>query len=149
MPEKLMQHRQESYSPRAAKARENNTLEILRSLSQGRSPYEAPQEGSGVQAETPAIPTELPSGGNQVEKSIDYLLSQPPEQMLQYMQAQAFDEEGNFKMPPTPDYWLNVLERINKTDPTKQGRDWRDDAIDRFKKVKTKLDQIKASMGGQ
>ena len=128
-------HQQDAPSPRAMKARESNAYNLIKQIAmerQGEQEKPAKQERSVKQE---AVQQEQP-----MQEFIPY------EQVETDINRMAFDEEGNFKQPPYEGYWLNTLETITKNDPYKQGPDWRDDAIKKFREARAELDQLEASI---
>ena len=137
----------EQVSERAFNARQNNVLQMLESL--------AANKQAEVE-ERPAEPMAPPKGMAPPQESAGQKPMQAPQgqdadllQLQQELRAAAFDEEGNFKAPPVKGYWRMMLERINENDPYKRGRDWRDEAIEKFREAEAALDEAEASSHGR
>lgn len=137
----------------AFKARQKNVLGILQGLAQKN------QEQVDMEAGQPTPAKEKPKGSKAKKGQESWLkgLSEqgapqqqqhvPLPQVEAELDAVAFDEEGNFKPPPYKGYWLEMLEKINANDPYKTGRDWRDEAIEKFRAAEAALDEAEASLG--
>ena len=122
-------HQINTVNPIQKQAREDNTFQILNEIAkQSKSTKES-------------------FGQPMVEQSPQRIKNQPqPLPRPEEMDAMAFDKEGNFIKPPIEGFWLGVLERLNKNDPYKQGKDWRDEAITKLKSVKMELNAMKAEI---
>ena len=122
-------HNQEPTSNRAMEARQKNTMEILNKIIEQNQ-------------QTKPDPT-IQAIAQPIDAQEAYV---PAQQIQQRIEADAYDENGNFKQPPVEGYWLGMLESINVSDPFKHGRDWRDEAIDTFKATRMLLNEMEASL---
>ncbi len=122
-------HNQNAVSDRAFQARQKNVLEMLNQIANENKNKPVEQQPNDMYSQ-PEQPRSVPLA-----------------EVKQRVHMDAFDEQGNFKRPPIPGYWLGMLESINQADSTKRGRDWRDDAIDTFRQTRQFLDEMEASLG--
>ena len=59
-------------------------------------------------------------------------------------QPQEVPADDGFRMPPVPDYYNKVLEKIIERNPAPKGQpDWRKDALAKFAEIRSSLDRIK------
>ncbi len=105
-----MNFKKDNVSPLQMKARENNVLKILNALAE--SPKKMPnEERPEPMVEPMGEPMAKPMGAPMSATA------QPMGISPQVMEAQSYDEQGEFVPPPVEGYWLKELEKIDPQNP--------------------------------